>query len=198
VPKSNKYRCIFKTFSTLLQVIFNKLFKYCFPFPCWADSALYKINNTVMPILLAGTVEFVHIEQVSTLDKFYCNNINTLYFRHPVLYVICGSIVVEALCYKLEGHRFEPWWGEWMVSIYLILPTALGPWVYSVLTEMSTRIRKKNLWGVEYGWCIRLTTLPPSMSQLCRQCGVLNISQPYRPPRPVMGITLLYFTLLSF
>jgi hypothetical protein len=53
-----------------MQVIFNKFFKYCFPFPRWADSALYKINNTVMPILLAGTIEFVHIEQVSALFTF--------------------------------------------------------------------------------------------------------------------------------
>jgi hypothetical protein len=28
-------------------------------------------NNTVMPIFLARTVEFVRIEQVSALDKFY-------------------------------------------------------------------------------------------------------------------------------
>jgi hypothetical protein len=39
--------------------------------------SLYKISNTVMPIILAGTIEFVHNEQVSTLftfclDKFYC------------------------------------------------------------------------------------------------------------------------------
>jgi hypothetical protein len=35
------------------------------------------------------------------------------------------------------------------------------------------------------------------VSRLSRQCGILNISQPYRPPRPVTGIALLYFTLLT-
>jgi hypothetical protein len=54
----------------------------------------------------------------------------------------------------------------------------------------------KCFWGVERGRCVGLTTLPPSMSRLSRQCGNLNISQPHRPPRPVMGIILLFFLYL--
>jgi hypothetical protein len=34
-----------------------------------------------------------------------------------------------------------------------------------------------------------------TVSRLSRQCGIINISQPYRPPRPVTGIALLYGVL---
>jgi hypothetical protein len=63
---------------------------------------------------------------------------------------------------------------------------------------MSTRNIKIIMlfWGVKCGGCVRLTTLPLSMSRLPRQCGILNISQPYRPPRPVTGIVLLFFFFL--
>jgi hypothetical protein len=64
---------------------------------------------------------------------------------------------------------------------------------------MTTKSRKINVFGgVERGRCLGLTTLPPSVSRLSRQCGSLNISQPHRPAWPVTGIVLLYFFTLEF
>jgi hypothetical protein len=70
-------------------------------------------------------------------------------------------------------------------SMYLILPVALSPGVYST--------PNKNEYGVERSRCVGLTILPPSLSRLSRQCGILNISQPCRRSRPVTRIALLLY-----
>jgi hypothetical protein len=45
---------------------------------------------------------------------------------------------------------------------------------------------------IEYGLRVRPSTLSVIVCRLSRQCGILNILQPYRPPRPVTGIALLF------
>jgi hypothetical protein len=46
------------------------------------------------------------------------------------LYILClYRVVVKALCYKPEARGFVTRWDEWILSVNLILPAALGPWV---------------------------------------------------------------------
>jgi hypothetical protein len=58
-----------------------------------------------------------------------------------------GSIVVKALCYKLEGRRFETGWGELIFSIYLILLAALGHGVHLASNRNKYQKRKNNVSG---------------------------------------------------
>jgi hypothetical protein len=95
-----------------------------------------------------------------------------------------GSIVVvEALCYKPEGRWFETRWGEWIFSIYPILPAALGTGVYSS-NRNEYQKQKNNVSG------------KPSMSRLSRWYGILYISQSYKPPQPAIFNLLLRTSLL--
>jgi hypothetical protein len=53
---------------------------------------------------------------------------------------------------------------------------------------------KECFWAVERHRCVRLPKTQKSVSRPSRQCGTLNISQPYRPSRP---ITLLSYNLMQ-
>jgi hypothetical protein len=98
--------------------------------------------------------------------------------------------VVKALCYEPEGHGFQIRRGE-----FFNLPNPSGR--TRPLTEWIPEAEKSFFWGAGCGWCVGLTTLLPSVSWLTRQCGILNISHPYRLPRPVTGIALLFYIILA-
>jgi hypothetical protein len=71
---------------------------------------------------------------------------------------------------------------EGFVSIYVVLAAAIGPGGYSPSNRKEYQMQIKMFWGLKRGRYMRLTTLAPTVCQFSRQCGILNISQLYRPP----------------
>jgi hypothetical protein len=55
--------------------------------------------------------------------------------------------VVKALCYKPEGCGFETRLDYLIFSMYLILPAALGPGVYSASNRNEYQKQKNNVFG---------------------------------------------------
>jgi hypothetical protein len=66
---------------------------------------------------------------------------------------------VEALCYKLEAHRFDSRWCYWNFSLTKSFRSHYDPRVDSAFNRNEYY---GYLLGGKGGWCIGLTTLPPS------------------------------------
>jgi hypothetical protein len=74
-------------------------------------------------------------------------------------------------------------------SIDLILPAVVYSWGF---TQSLTEINARNIpggVGVERGRRVTLTNSLSSMNQLSTQCGILDVSKRYGPPRPLTWIT---------
>jgi hypothetical protein len=61
-----------------------------------------------------------------------------------VLSIVVHNVVVKALCYKPEGRWFQT---RRFFSIYLIVPAALGPGVYSASKRNEYQKQKNNVSG---------------------------------------------------
>jgi hypothetical protein len=79
---------------------------------------------------------------------------------------------------------------------YVILPATLVPEFTQPQTEMSNRHRKIKLLESRARPVCRADSLTPSVSRLSIQCGILDISQPCKPPRLVVRIALLLTFLI--
>jgi hypothetical protein len=54
--------------------------------------------------------------------------------------------MIKELYYKPEGRGFETRWGECFFAMYLILPAALGPGIYSAPRNEDQK-QKNNVSG---------------------------------------------------
>jgi hypothetical protein len=106
------------------------------------------------------------------------------------------TLLAEALCYKPESRRLESRWGHCTFSH---LPNPCSRIMTLVYTRPLTHTSIRNLPAgrAKRGPSLRFTSSPPSVSQLSRQYGVLDVSQPYRPERLVTGLALLYSNFLT-
>jgi hypothetical protein len=102
----------------------------------WIQESWWGMRSTSFLSGSHGATHEFHCKCYSNLSE----QIGTWWLRNNIQ--TRGSVVAKSLCHKPESCAFETRWGKCIFSVYLILPVALGPELYSASTEMSTRSRK--------------------------------------------------------
>jgi hypothetical protein len=133
----------------------------------------WKVLSPMIPKLFVHTVRQTLIK---TPISFFQNLKLCIYF-----FVIWN---------ETEVRGFESWWGH---SIFFNFP---NPFSRTMAPNRSEY--QKMFLVIQRGWHVTLTTSPPSVSRMPRQCGILNISQRYRPPQPLMGAALRFLNFTHF
>jgi hypothetical protein len=96
----------------------------------------------------------------------------------------CGSVVVKALCLGSIPDEVN-------FLIYLILPAALGPGVYSASNRNEYEKHKKIIMFL--GSKVRRVRMADNFTTICEPIVWTSLDKPYRPPRPVTGIGVFTF-----
>jgi hypothetical protein len=104
---------------------------------------------------------------------------NPSYMELPLCWGVPHSAVVKSLSENCLLHK------------YLLC---------SILAESAVQdisVSDRNLPGKKWRKHVRPTIPPPSLCRLSRKCGIIDVSQPYRPLWPVTGMVLFYITFCN-
>jgi hypothetical protein len=96
--------------------------------------------------------------------------------------------LVGSLSKKSEGRGFDSRRDNRILQFAYLSRRTMALGLTHPLTKPCTR---KFSWGLGRSRRVRMTS-PQSVSRLSRQCGILNISQPYGLKRRVRAIDVLY------
>jgi hypothetical protein len=92
-------------------------------------------------------LHFFTNHQIALFNKMLPTDMSCSWQQKLIYRPIRCSIVVKALCYKLEGRGLDTRWGDFL--IYLILAAALGSGVYSASNRNEYQKQKNNACGEE-------------------------------------------------
>jgi hypothetical protein len=165
----------------------------CWVAPIYSAGACHRINVYVLNKRRTSTVFFsacsLHFTMCSAAnytgkmclhDTQECPNLILYVF----LSMACDNVLLKTLCYKQESRGLETRWREW-IFFNLRNPSSR--------TRLNEFQKQKNNVSANIERPVRRAEkFPWSLIRLYRRSGILNLLQPYRPPRPVTEIALLY------